>query len=129
MSETNLGHIRPEKKQELPRVRIPRRYHGKPLTTFSDLDKCEGHNGVLECRALREQSIYGRMVPAGATFKIAANFAIPLALDRAVEIIDPRMDEEDKVIREAQRLGLDKVAMMNPEDFPERKAWPTGAAA
>lgn len=131
MSDTpkNHGHITGQKTQGLPPVRIPRRFQGKIFTSYSDFEKSDGNNGLLEAKALRDIQVRGRTVKAGEIFKSGANDVIFLARSRDVEIIDDRMEQEEKVVAEAQRLGLGKAAMLEATDFPEtpqqrqRKNW------
>ena|SRR5688572_19085305 len=114
----NHGYIQAAKRQKLTPVKIPRRFQGKIFTSYSDIEKTEGHNGVLECKALRDVAVRGQVVKAGEVFKTAANDVVSMALQRDVEIIDSKMEQEEKVMAEAQRLGLDKPAPLDPLDFP-----------
>lgn len=116
----NHGHITGQKTPSLPPVRIPRRFQGKIFTSYSDFEKSDGHNGLLEAKALQDVLVRGRNVKAGEVFKTGANEVVELARRRLVEIIDDRMEAEEKVVAEAQRLGLGKAAMLEATDFPEQ---------
>lgn len=121
----NHGLIEAQQPQRPPPVKIPRRYQGKIFTSFSDSEKNIAHNGALECRALRSVTVLGRVIHRGEVFKTAANWVVAMALERDVEIIDARMDEEEKALAEAKRLGLHEPAPLDPRDFPEPngKSW------
>ncbi len=136
MSDTkNLGYIQPSRTQGLPPVKIPRRFQNRIFTSYSDIEKNDGNNGVLECKALQDVTVRGRLVKAGEVFKTGANDVIRMAHARDVEIIDDKMQEEERVVAEAKRLGLNQPATLEATDFPvpvperERKSWAKGVAA
>jgi hypothetical protein len=125
---TNHGAIKPEPRERKKQVIIPRIFRGRITTTWSDLERNERTYGLWEMKALKDVSVYGHIVHAGDTFRIAGNFACALAQYGDAEFIDVKLDREKEILAEMRKLGLDQPAQLDPVNFDERKSWSVNAA-
>lgn len=79
--------------------------------------------GLWKLRALRAIGLgHGRFARPGDVFSIPGNHALMLVGSGSCEFVDEKLKDEEKIIAEMQRLGLDKPAAIDPEQFTVRRS-------
>lgn len=87
---------------------IPRALRGKSFTSRAgkSAKQLEEEYGVWRCRALADMRVAGHAVAKGDTFLETGDQAVTVVLMGLAEFDDEKLEEENRVIEAAKKLGL-----------------------